>query len=367
MLNRGVIERYRAYMPVTEKTCIVSLNEGSTPLVPAYNLSTAIHPRLEIYLKYEGLNPTGSFKDRGMTMAITKALEEGFKIVACASTGNTSASAAAYAARARMRCAGLIPEGKIAYGKLSQAMIHGARVIQVRGNFDQALTLVRKITESHPVALVNSVNPYRIEGQKSGAFEIVDDFDGYAPDFHCLPVGNAGNITAYWKGYKEYHAAGNAKNLPRMLGFQAAGAAPIVLGHPVEDPQTFATAIRIGNPASWKTAVAARDESDGLIGMVTDHQIRIAYQMLASREGIFAEPASCATVAGLIKLAESGYFDDKEPLLGDKLRVVCILTGHGLKDPDSAIKSAEEPVTIDAEEGAVLRALGIDQPATAEV
>ena len=365
MLIQGVIERYREFMPVNEHTCIVSLNEGSTPLIPAYNLSKAIHPRLEVWLKYEGLNPTGSFKDRGMTMAITKAVEDGFRAVMCASTGNTSASAAAYAARAGIRCAVIIPEGKIALGKLSQAMIHGARVIQIRGNFDDALELVRTITEHHPIALVNSINPYRIEGQKSGAFEIVDDFEGAAPDLHVLPVGNAGNITAYWKGYKEYQAAGKAQNLPKMLGFQAAGAAPIVLGHPVEKPSTFATAIRIGNPASWKTAEAARDESGGLIDMVTDEEIRAAYKMLAATEGVFAEPASAASVAGLIKLAGQGYFETAEPFEGDRLRTVCILTGHGLKDPDSAIKAAQEPITIEAEEDAVLEAIGLAEPALA--
>ena len=259
----------------------------------------------------------------------------------------------------------LIPEGKIALGKLSQAMIHGAIVVQIKGNFDNALELVRKVTQDYPIALVNSINPYRIEGQKTGAFEIVDDFDGYAPDFHVLPVGNAGNITAYWKGYKEYREAGKSENLPKMLGFQAAGAAPIVLGQPVEKPSTFATAIRIGNPASWKTAEEARDESGGLIDMVTDDEIRAAYRMLASTEGIFAEPASAAGIAGLIKLSEAGYFDDKKPLIGEKLRVACILTGHGLKDPDSAIKAAEETITVEAEEEAVLEAIGMAEPAMA--
>jgi len=367
VLRPGLIERYRRHLPVSEDTRIISLNEGSTPMVPAPALSAAIHPRLEIWLKYEGLNPTGSFKDRGMTMAITKALEEGYKAVICASTGNTSASAAAYSARAGIRCAVLIPEGKIAMGKLSQAMIHGARVIQIRGNFDNALDLVRSITERYPIAMVNSINPYRIEGQKTGSFEILDDFEGYAPDFHSLPVGNAGNITAYWKGYKEYHAQGSSRNLPKMLGFQAAGAAPIVLGHPVEKPQTFATAIRIGNPASWKSAEAARDESGGLIDMVTDDEIREAYKMLAATEGVFAEPASAASIAGLRKIAAQGYFDDKQPFAGDKLRVVCILTGHGLKDPDSAIRAAEEPQTVDAEEAAVLDAIGLEEaPVEAE-
>ena len=362
MVNRGVIERYREFLPVTDDTPVITLNEGSTPLIPAYDLSRAVNPRLEIWLKFEGLNPTASFKDRGMTMAITKAVEDQFQGVMCASTGNTSASAAAYAARARLKCTVLIPEGKIALGKLSQAMIHGAQVVQIRGNFDDALRLVREITSKHPIALVNSINPYRIEGQKTGAFEIVDDFDGVAPDFHVLPVGNAGNITAYWKGYKEYHEAGHAKNLPRMLGFQAAGAAPIVLGHPVEHPQTFATAIRIGNPASWKTAETARDESDGVIGMVTDREIRVAYQMLASTEGIFAEPASAAGVAGLIKLADHGYFDEHAPFESERLRVVCVLTGHGLKDPDSALRAAEAPITVEAEEDAVLEAMGIAEP-----
>lgn len=365
MIRQGLIERYRRYLPVSETTCVVSLHEGSTPLIPAYHISGRIHPKVSIYLKYEGLNPTGSFKDRGMTMAVTKALEEGYKVVACASTGNTSAAAAAYAARAGMTCAVLIPEGKIALGKLSQAMIHGARVIQIKGNFDEALTLVRAITEKNPVALVNSVNPYRIEGQKTAAFEIVDDFEGIAPDIHALPVGNAGNITAYWKGYKEYKAVGKAQNLPRMLGYQAAGAAPIAMGHPIAQPKTFATAIRIGNPASWKSAEAARDESGGVIGMVTDEEITEAYKMLASLEGVFCEPASAASVAGIIKAAKSGYFDTLEPYDGDKIRVVCTLTGHGLKDPDNAIKAAADTVTVEANEDAVIEALGLGAEATA--
>lgn len=360
MVNRGLIERYRRYLPVKETTRVVTLNEGSTPLIPAPTLSESIHPKLSVYLKYEGLNPTGSFKDRGMTMAITKAIEDGFEVVMCASTGNTSASAAAYAARAGITCAVIIPEGKIALGKLSQAMVHGAKVIQIKGNFDEALTMVRSITDHHPIALVNSVNPYRIEGQKTGAFEVVDDFGGYAPDFHVLPVGNAGNITAYWKGYKEYLAAGKAKNVPVMMGWQAAGAAPIVLGKPVEQPKTFATAIRIGNPASWKGAIAARDESGGMIGMVTDHEIKEAYKMIASTEGVFAEPASCASVAGLKKAADNGYFDNAKPFVGERVRVVCVLTGHGLKDPDNAIKAAEEPLTIEAKEDAVLEALDLE-------
>jgi threonine synthase len=359
MHDSGVIARYRRYLPVNDATRVVSLNEGSTPLIPAYRLSETLGNKLEIWLKYEGLNPTGSFKDRGMTMAVTKALEDGFEAVLCASTGNTAASAAAYAARAGITCAVLIPEGKIAMGKLSQAMIHGAKVIQVKGNFDDALKLVRSICKRHPIALVNSVNPHRIEGQKTGAFEIVDAFEGFAPDYHALPVGNAGNITAYWRGYKEYKSVGKSKNLPRMLGFQAAGSAPIVLGKPVEKPRTFATAIRIGNPASWKQAVAARDESEGVIGMVTDHEIKEAYKLLASTEGVFAEPASAASVAGVQKLVGAGYFDQHRPFEGDRLRVVCILTGHGLKDPNSAIEAAEEPVTVEAEEDAVLDAIGV--------
>ncbi|MFO7774577.1 MAG: threonine synthase [Candidatus Hydrogenedentota bacterium] len=360
MRNIGVVERYRRFMPVSDHSCIITLNEGSTPLVEAYNLRRALGEDIAVYLKYEGLNPTGSFKDRGMTMALTKAVEDGFKGVICASTGNTAASAAAYAARAGLTCAVLIPEGKIAMGKLSQAMIHGAKVIQIRGNFDDALKLVRWLTEQHPIALVNSVNPYRIEGQKSAAFEIVDDFAGFAPDCHILPVGNAGNITAYWKGYKEYRETGEAQNLPRMLGFQAAGAAPIVLGHPVE-PHTFATAIRIGNPASWTMAEAARDESGGRIDMVSEDEIREAYKLLASTEGVFAEPASCAGVAGLIKLVKEGYFRSITPVAGSAPRVVCTLTGHGLKDPDSAVNNAEKPLTVDAREDAILEVMGLGE------
>lgn len=364
MASLGVIERYREYLPVTESTRVISLNEGDTPLVPAPKLAAAIHPKLDLWLKYEGLNPTGSFKDRGMTMAVTKAVEEGFTAVMCASTGNTSASAAAFSARAGIQCVVLIPEGKIALGKLSQAMIHGALVVQVRGNFDDALRLVRTITENHPIALVNSINPYRIQGQKSGAFEIVDVL-GAAPDLHVLPVGNAGNITAYWMGYKEYHAAGKMPHLPRMIGFQAAGSAPIVHGHPIEKPETFATAIRIGNPASWKTAEAARDESGGLIDMVTDDEIRQAYKLLGALEGVFAEPASAAGVAGLLKLSKTDFFDAVEPRQGGRIRAVSILTGHGLKDPDSAIKAAAEPVTVDAVEDAVLEAMDQHCPAPA--
>jgi threonine synthase len=357
MIRVGLIERYRKYLDLPAGARIVSLNEGSTPLIQAPALSERIHPRIDLWLKYEGLNPTGSFKDRGMTMAVTMTLHEGFKAIMCASTGNTSASAAAYAARAGLQCIVLIPKGKISKGKLSQAMIHGARVLQVEGNFDRALELTRSITKKHPIALVNSVNPHRLQGQKTGAFEICDDFNGIAPDFHAVPVGNAGNISAYWMGYKEYPAAGKTKNLPRMIGFQAEGAAPIVLGKPVEDPKTFATAIRIGKPASWDKAVKARDESDGVIGMVSDAQIRRAWRSLAATEGIFAEPASAASVAGIFKLAQNGYFDTIEPFKGDRVRVVCVLTGHGLKDPSNAMKVCEEPLTVEASEDAIVDAL----------
>ncbi len=361
MQQQGLIQRYRKYLPVSDDAEIVSLCEGSTPLIHAYSLGPKIHERLDVYLKFEGLNPTGSFKDRGMTMAVTKAKEEGHKVVMCASTGNTSASAAAYAVRAGMGCAVLIPEGKIALGKLSQAIMLGAKVIQIKGNFDHALTLVRSICDHHPIALVNSVNPFRIEGQKTAAFEIIEEFEGIAPDCHILPVGNAGNITAYWKGYKEFHEVGNAENLPRMMGFQAAGSAPIVLGHPIEKPDTFATAIRIGNPASWKSAEVARDESDGAIDMVTDDEIREAYKMVAATEGVFCEPASAASIAGLIKLADNGYFDTISPYHGDRFKIVCTLTGHGLKDPDSAIAAGSQPISVESNEDAILSAIDLKE------
>ncbi|NQT46529.1 MAG: threonine synthase [Candidatus Omnitrophica bacterium] len=351
MAWKGIIEEYRSYLPVTEKTPVITLLEGNTPLIPSKTLSDMVGGGTEVFLKYEGLNPTASFKDRGMTMAVSKALEEGSQMVMCASTGNTSASAAAYSARAKMKCAVLIPEGAIAMGKLAQAMIHGAQVIAVKGNFDDALKLVREITDKHPITLVNSLNPYRIEGQKSGAFEICD-WLGVAPDLHFIPVGNAGNITAYWKGYKEYKKAGKIKELPKMMGFQAEGSAPIVKGHPIEKPETIATAIRIGNPASWKKAEAARDESGGMIDSVSDDEILQAYKLLASSEGVFVEPASAASVAGLIKLAKKKYFKK------EKIRIVCILTGHGLKDPDRAIKSVKKPRTVKAEMKAVLKELG---------
>lgn len=355
MMYNGIIERYKEYLPVSEKTPVVSLQEGATPLLYACSISESLGEGIEVYLKYEGANPTGSFKDRGMTMAISKALEEGSQAVMCASTGNTSASAAAYAAKAGMKCIVLIPGGAIALGKLSQALMHGAQVIAIEGNFDEALKIVRRITDTRPITLVNSLNPYRIEGQKTGSFEISDDL-GDAPDFHILPVGNAGNITAYWKGYKEYHAKGKITRLPRMLGFQAEGSAPIVRGEPVDKPQTIATAIRIGNPASWQTALAAREESGGLIGMVSDEEIIAAYRLLAAKEGVFAEPASAASVAGLLKLSGQGYFKDcaKER----PVRIVCILTGHGLKDPDRAIATIDQPVKVPADMDAVLEQIG---------
>ncbi len=350
----GVIERYRAYLPVTEKTPIVSLGEGSTPLIPAPRIAAwAGAPGVKVFLKYEAANPTGSFKDRGMTMAITKALESGSKAVITASTGNTSASAAAYAARAGMKCVVLIPDGNIALGKLSQAMIHGAEVFAIDGNFDDALEIVKKIGAASPITIVNSINPFRIEGQKTGAFEIVDEL-GEAPDFHFIPVGNAGNITAYWKGYKEYHALGKCGRLPRMMGWQAAGSAPLVSGSPVKDPKTLATAIKIGNPASWQGAINARDESGGSIGAVTDDEIIEAYRALASVEGVFCEPASAASVAGLKK-----YVSSNSEFARSTATVVCVLTGHGLKDPDRAIAVSPKPRKVAASVEALLRELKI--------
>ncbi|HHY47441.1 MAG TPA: threonine synthase [Firmicutes bacterium] len=339
----GVIDHYRDFLPVTDSTPIITLNEGDTPLIEARSLSKLTGVR--VYLKYEGLNPTGSFKDRGMTVAISKACEEGSRAVMCASTGNTSASAAAYAARAGLKCIVVIPEGAIALGKLSQALMHGALVIAIRGNFDDALGIVREITRKYPITLVNSINPYRIEGQKTAAFEVSDTL-GDAPEFLAIPVGNAGNITAYWKGFKEYRKAGKTRRLPRMLGFQAAGAAPIVEGKPVRDPKTIATAIKIGNPASWQGAVNARDESSGLIDKVTDDEILDAYRRLAGEEGVFCEPASAASVAGVIKLSRAGYFPGGA-------EVVCVLTGHGLKDPDRAVATGQEPVVVEKDMGSV--------------
>jgi threonine synthase len=342
---RGVIEEYREFLPVTDKTPVVTLLEGGTPLVPAPRLSERVGA--EVWLKVEGANPTGSFKDRGMTMAMSMALEEGAKAVVCASTGNTSASAAAYAARAGMGCVVLIPDGHIALGKLAQALMHGARVLQVRGNFDQLLTIVRELPDHAPITVVNSVNPHRIEGQKTGAFEIVDVL-GDAPDVHCIPVGNAGNISAYWRGYLQYKEAGRSTKLPRMLGFQAAGAAPIVLGHPVENPETIATAIRIGNPASWYSAAAAASESGGSITAVTDDEILNAYTFLAKEESVFCEAASSASVAGLLKEG-----------VPPGSTVVCVLTGHGLKDPDLAIKSISVPTVIEPGLSSVLAEISL--------
>jgi len=345
----GLIEAYRDRLPVSDATPVVTLREGGTPLLPAPYLSERVEAR--VLLKYEGLNPTGSFKDRGMTVAISKALEEGSKAVICASTGNTSASAAAYAARAGLVCAVLIPEGHIALGKLAQALIHGAKVIQIKGNFDQALTVVRELAARDAITLVNSVNPYRLEGQKTAAFEIVDEL-GDAPDVHCIPVGNAGNITAYWRGYNEDHTAGRARRRPRMLGWQAAGAAPLVSGEPVAFPETIATAIRIGNPASWHGAVAARDESGGAIGAVTDVEILDAYRLLAEREGVFCEPASAASVAGLLRAVDAGLVQSGET-------VVCTLTGHGLKDPERAISTVDLGISVEPTAAAVAAQLGL--------
>ncbi len=347
---RGVIHEYRDRLPVTATTPVVTLREGGTPLVPAGVLSEIVG--CDVYLKVEGANPTGSFKDRGMTMAISHAAEAGAKAVICASTGNTSASAAAYAVKAGMVCAVLVPDGKIAMGKLAQAVVHGATLLQVDGNFDDCLVLARELSEKYPVALVNSVNPSRIEGQKTASFEIVDML-GDAPDIHILPVGNAGNITAYWKGYVEYAADAVATHRPRMWGYQAAGAAPIVNGAPVANPETIATAIRIGNPASWDYAVAARDESGGHIEAVTDEQILSAYHFLAAREGVFVEPASAAGVAGLLQAHEQGRVDSGQ-------RIVITVTGNGLKDPQWALADAPEPVRVAVDAVAAARALGLD-------
>ncbi|MBI4314033.1 MAG: threonine synthase [Candidatus Omnitrophica bacterium] len=346
----GIIRQYRSFLPVTSRTPIVTLMEGNTPLIPAPSISKLVGGGVEVFLKCEGLNPTGSFKDRGMTMAVSKAKESGATAVICASTGNTSASAAAYAARAGMKCFVLIPKGAIALGKLAQALIHGARVLAVEGNFDQALNLVRAVAKDYPVSLVNSINPYRIEGQKTGAFEVCDVL-GVAPDYHAIPVGNAGNITAYWKGYRAYAQAGRIRHLPKMLGFQAAGAAPLISGKPVANPKTIATAIRIGNPASWEGALRAKTESKGLIDAVTDREILQAYRLLATAAGVFVEPASAASVAGVLRLSRRKFFKRRST-------VVCVVTGHGLKDPDRAIEEAVSPKTVPARLGSVVKALG---------
>ncbi len=352
----GVIARYRAYLPVIETTPIVSLGEGNTPLIPCPKLAAKVGRGCEVYVKYEGLNPTGSFKDRGMTVAVSKAMEGGIAAVVCASTGNTSASAAAYAARAGIRCAVILPAGKIASGKMVQAFAYGAKVVAIEGNFDDALRLVRLLGSRSDFAIVNSINPHRIAGQKSAAFEIVEEL-GDAPDFHLLPVGNAGNITAYWAGYEEYHSLGKASKLPSMLGFQAAGAAPIFHRRVVEQPETIASAIRIGNPASWEAATRAITESHGAIDIVTDDEILEAQRWLASHEGIFVEPASAASIAGLFKCADAS----RRPVyslgrIGEGSRIVCTVTGHGLKDPE-AIRFVTEPA-VAPNESDVLRAIG---------
>ena len=345
---RGIIEEYRDRMPVTADTPVVTLREGGTPLIHSEHLSEVTG--CEVHLKFDGSNPTGSFKDRGMTMAISKAKEAGAHAVICASTGNTSAAAAAYAAKAGMTAGVIVPKGKIAMGKLAQALVHGAKVIQIDGNFDQALILCRELADTYPVELVNSVNPYRIDGQRTGAWEVCDQL-GSAPDVHVMPVGNAGNITAYWRGYREYSADGTTDSLPVMRGYQASGAAPLVLGHPVEQPQTIATAIRIGNPASWQTAVDAAEESGGSIRAVTDREIIAAFRLIA-RHGVFAEMASAASVAGLLQLHAAGELEPGQ-------RVVCVLTGHGLKDPEWAISGAAEPVTIPTDRDVAARELGL--------
>ncbi len=348
----GVIRRYAEYLPVTAETPIVTLNEGNTPLIAAPNFVEAIGGKFSLFLKYEGLNPTCSFKDRGMTLAVSKAKERGAEVVICASTGNTSASAAAYAARAKMKCVVLLPHGKIALGKLAQALMYGATTISIEGNFDEALRIVRELGETGKAEVVNSINPFRIEGQKTAAFEICDAL-GDAPDFHFLPVGNAGNITAYWKGYKEYHAAEKADTLPRMFGFQAAGAAPIVDGHVIADPQTVATAIRIGNPASWQGAKDAIQESTGHIDKVTDEEILHAYKLIARTEGIFVEPACAAPLAGLIKCVQAG-------MIPEGSLITATMTGHGLKDPDTAISTAGfAPTVVPATKEAVMKVIGL--------
>lgn len=349
---RGVIHAYKEYLPVSDATPIISLNEGNTPLVRMDNFAAEVGGDFELWLKYEGLNPTCSFKDRGMTMAVSKAKERGAQIVICASTGNTSASAAAYAARAKMKCVVILPNGKIALGKLAQALMYGATTIAVEGNFDEALRIVRELGETGKVEVVNSINPVRIEGQKTASFEICDQL-GRAPDFHFLPVGNAGNITAYWRGFKEYHAIKKIERLPRMFGFQAAGAAPIVDGAPVEKPHTVATAIRIGNPASWEGATCALKESNGFIDKVSDEEILSAYKMIARTDGVFVEPASAACLAGLIKCVKAGKIPKGSV-------ITATMTGHGLKDPDNAIKTAGfEPWVVEAKKEAVMKVIGL--------
>jgi threonine synthase len=344
-----LLERYRSYLPITDKTPIITLHEGDTPLISAPRLAANLGVR-ELWLKLETMNPTGSFKDRGMVMAIAKALEAGSKAVVCASTGNTSAAAAAYAARTGLECVVVVPAGKIALGKLAQALMYGARLLVIEGNFDQALEMVRALADAQPITLVNSVNPYRLEGQATAAYEIIDAL-GDAPDYLALPVGNAGNISAYWMGFQRYFAAHQCESTPQMLGFQATGSAAIVRGEPIAHPETIATAIRIGNPASWKLATAARDESNGLIDHVSDEEIIAAWRDLAALEGIFCEPASAAGVAGIRKLMREGRGDPKG-------QYVAVLTGHGLKDPQLAVEQFSVPAPIPADLKAVEKALG---------
>ncbi len=346
----GIVREFKDYLEDIKDEAITTLGEGNTPLIEATNLKDILGD-IRLLLKYEGLNPTGSFKDRGMTFAVSKAREAGSKAVICASTGNTSASAAAYAAKAGMRAYVLVPEGAIALGKLSQAMAHGALVLQVDGNFDRALEIVKEVSSDYPVTMVNSLNPYRIEGQKSAAFEVCEHL-GYAPTYHFLPVGNAGNITAYWRGYNEYAEQGLISSKPKMMGFQAEGSAPIVIGEPVLEPKTIATAIKIGNPASWEGAINARDESGGVIDMVSDEEIIEAYKILASREGVFCEPASAASLAGVIKMKSQGTLND-----GDT--VVCTLTGHGLKDPDTAMANSPKPTKVAAVTKDIIKVMGL--------
>ncbi|MDR1926593.1 MAG: threonine synthase [Endomicrobium sp.] len=353
MIYKSLIEKYRKNLAVSDKTPVISLHEGDTPLIPAVNLVKEFGFNGEIYFKFEGMNPTGSFKDRGMTLAVSKAVEAGSKAVICASTGNTSASAAAYAARAGIKCIVLIPEGKTALGKLSQAVIHGAEVLEIYGNFDDALNLVKELSCKYPLTLVNSVNSFRIEGQKTAAYEICENLH-QSPDYQFIPVGNAGNITAYWKGYKDYNKTEPKKYaLPKMMGFQAAGSAPIVEGHPIAEPETIAAAIRIGNPASWKAAEEARDASGGVIDKVTDEEILEAYRIVAVTEGIFCEPASASSIAGLIKYIRRGYFVNIEPV-----KVVCILTGHGLKDPNIAFVNAAKPRKVKTNISDIINVIG---------
>ena len=347
----ALIEKYREYLPMTEETPIISLQEGQTPLIPAPRLSKRVGA--QVFLKFEGANPTGSFKDRGMTLAVSKAVEGGAQAVICASTGNTSAAAAAYAARAGIACVVLVPKGKVALGKLSQVALTGAEIVEVEGNFDDCLRIARELSEGYQVALVNSLNPYRIEGQKTGAFEIVDVL-GEAPDFQAMPVGNAGNITAYWAGYQQYFSVGKAQRCPKMLGFQASGAAPIVKGHAIEFPETVATAIRIGNPASWEKAVSAKRESGGLIEAIEDEDLLKAYKLLASEEGVFCEPASAIGVAGILALGSKGFFQNHH-------KIVCILTGHGLKDPQTALEMSGGVTTLPANTPRLAQHLALDE------